>query len=183
MIFAFGLAVDDSSLSAAVQRRIAVLLPAWLLVSYSVFFVGAFLSTGGYQFSTYQAGPVDPKVAAAQWILADSEARLGPNQPVRIVADSWWVYWPIRYLTMEDGLVRVEHINVVDLTIPADAKITSHAELEDALHQNGYAVGFGNGYLARNLPALRRSQICDTRDFLDYAGRPAVTAYRVCPAR
>jgi hypothetical protein len=183
MIFAFGLAVDDSNLSAAVQQRIAVLLPAWLLASYCAFFVGAFLSTGGYQFSPYQAGPVDPKAAATHWILADSEARLGPNQPVRIVADSWWVFWPVRYLTMDNGLVRVEHIDVVDLTMPADAKITNHADLEEALHQNGYAVGFGNGYLARNLPALRRSEICGTRDFLDYAGRPAVTAYRVCPAR
>lgn len=183
VIFTFGLAVDDSNLSAAVQQRAAVLLPAWLLASYSVFFVGAFLSTGGYQFSTYQAGPVDPKVAATRWILADTEARLGPSQPVRIVADSWWVFWPIRYLTMDNGHVRVEHLAVVDLTMPADAKITNHADLEDVLQQNGYAVGFANGYLARNLPALRRSQVCDTQSFPDYAGRAAVIAHRICPAR
>ena len=126
---------------------------------------------------------IEPHIAEA---LLDTPVVLlaGPRQAgkttlVRQIAQQQG----LRYLTMDDARVRVEHIGVVDLTMPADAKITNPAGLARALRENGYAVGFANGYLVKTLPELQEVRICDSRGFVDYAGRPAVAAFRMCPVR
>lgn len=40
-----------------------------------------------------RTGPVEPKEAAARWLIAEAK-RSGPLQ---LIADDWWLYWPMRY--------------------------------------------------------------------------------------
>jgi hypothetical protein len=181
MVFAFGLAADDSTLSRVALQRLAVLIPAGLLASYCVFYLGAFILTGGPRYSPYHTGAVDPKLAAKAWIVADSRKRLGPEKPIHIVADSWWVFWPIYYLTMDAPRVRVRHVAVADGCMPEHARIKTSGELEQTLRRNGYAVGFSHDALSRIVPTLHNLTSCDDKTFYDFAGRPAVTVHRLCP--
>ena len=40
-----------------------------------------------------RTGPVEPKEATARWLLA--QRRTG--QPLRVIAEDWWLYWPLAY--------------------------------------------------------------------------------------
>ena len=40
-----------------------------------------------------RTGPVEPKEAAARWIIAEAKR----DGPLQLIADDWWLYWPMRY--------------------------------------------------------------------------------------
>ncbi len=58
--------------------------------------------TGGRAHRTFRTAAVEPKQAALDYILKHRTAGV-----TWIVADSWWSYWPLRYLSLAEQDVRV----------------------------------------------------------------------------
>lgn len=53
---------------------------------------------GGRSLDSFRTGTVEPKAAAYEFIRADS----GASQ-VSVIAQDWWTYWPLRYLSRPDA--------------------------------------------------------------------------------
>lgn len=69
----------------------------WLtgfFVDYFVFFA----RTGGQSHVAFRTAPVEPKVAALDFILNQPST----GYPVQIVAADWWTYWPLKYLSARE---------------------------------------------------------------------------------
>jgi hypothetical protein len=64
--------------------------------------------TGSTSHETFWTGAVEPKAAAFERILAEAKGRGG----ARLVAESWWVYWPLAYLAWGQPLEVVELWNL-----------------------------------------------------------------------
>lgn len=88
--------------------------------------------TGGRSHRTFRTGPVEPKQAALEWILSRQE----PSRAVRIETSEWWIYWPIRYLSLDERLLRGGA--PIDVELLGNAKCaSSHSSLRAAVDQTG----------------------------------------------
>jgi hypothetical protein len=67
---------------------------ALLLWSFHSNYFREFAVTGGRSHLTYVTAAVEPKQQALEQIVA----RTPGSEPVAIVAQQWWLVWPIRYL-------------------------------------------------------------------------------------
>jgi hypothetical protein len=67
---------------------------ALLLLGFHLRYFRYMESTGGTSEKTFWTGEVEPKEAAFKRIFAEAQGRGG----ARIVAENWWVYWPLAYL-------------------------------------------------------------------------------------
>lgn len=77
----------------------------WLLLgSYWLYYFRPIESSGGNAHLAFRTAGVEPKSAAVQKIRAEAA-----GQPAWIVADDWWLYWPLRYLTGKDPDLHVVH--------------------------------------------------------------------------
>jgi len=70
------------------------LVTASLLVTFYINYFREFATTGGRSHLTYITAPVEPKAQALQQILSASP---GPAD-VAVVAQQWWLVWPMAYL-------------------------------------------------------------------------------------
>ncbi|HXH00223.1 MAG TPA: hypothetical protein VNI79_07410 [Sphingomicrobium sp.] len=52
----------------------------------------------------FRTGPVEPKQAAARWIGADARRR----GPALVVAENWWLYWPLAYRLAGQGTTMID---------------------------------------------------------------------------
>ena len=73
---------------------VTALMIASLLVTFYVNYFHEFATTGGRSHLTYITAPVEPKAQALQQILAASP---GPDD-VTVIAQQWWLVWPMAYL-------------------------------------------------------------------------------------
>lgn len=76
---------------------------------------------GGLGHSTYRTGPVEPKLAVFDFVNAHSR----DAEVVVVLAEDWWLYWPIRYLAWHERRLFVEMLgNTYDrwLVPPGGAK-------------------------------------------------------------
>jgi hypothetical protein len=73
---------------------LATLVAASLLASFYVNYFREFATTGGRSHLTYVTSAVEPKQRALEFILNQQP---GPGD-VTVVAQQWWLYWPIAYL-------------------------------------------------------------------------------------
>ncbi len=79
---------------------------AFHVVSFGIFFLNDLTTYGGARsHSTFKTGPVEPKVAAMEWIRANSPPRA--DQPVEILTPDFWIQQPMRYLVGLDRSYRV----------------------------------------------------------------------------
>jgi len=72
-------------------------------VSFQLNYFREFATSGGRSHLTYVTAPIEPKRQALEQIVA---AR-GGTGPVLIVAQQWWLYWPIAYLARAQAGVSV----------------------------------------------------------------------------
>jgi hypothetical protein len=80
----------------------AFIAAAWTALSVFTFITGyaiPFVRDGGAGHVTYRTGPIEPKKAAFDFIRSE----LPPEDTAAVLADSWWVYWPLRYLAAEES--------------------------------------------------------------------------------
>jgi hypothetical protein len=72
----------------------AAVVGGCLLGSFYVNYVREFETTGGRAHRTFITAATEPKQQAIEWILA----RRARGEPVTIVAQDWWQFWPLAYL-------------------------------------------------------------------------------------
>ena len=81
---------------------------AWTALNLYVFVAGyavPFLRGGGNGHITYRTGSVEPKKAVFDFVLSE----LDQKETAAVLADSWWSYWPLRYLaTAESNRIQIE---------------------------------------------------------------------------
>ena len=58
---------------------------------------------GGDSAATYRTGASEPKLAAFQFIVANSG-----DGPITVIAEDWWIYWSLRYFAGASGRIHVE---------------------------------------------------------------------------
>ncbi len=88
------------------SRGAAVALAATAWLWPVTFYLGYFAfiqQTGGQSHRTFRTASVEPKQQAYELIRAES----GPAEPITVVCQDWWCYWPIAYLATGDANVRV----------------------------------------------------------------------------
>ena len=90
------------------QPIAAVFAAGWTLLSLSSFLFGyaiPFLRDGGDSHITYRTGTVEPKKAALDFVVSELEE----GEIAVVFADSWWTYWPLRYLaTAQSDRIQIE---------------------------------------------------------------------------
>lgn len=62
------------------------------------------LMTEGGRHGAFRTGPIEPKLAAFEFVNADSRGA----EVVAVFAEDWWLYWPIRYLAWHERRLYVE---------------------------------------------------------------------------
>jgi hypothetical protein len=82
---------------------LATVVAASLLTSFYVNYFRQFATTGGRSHLTYITAPIEPKARALEFILLQ---RTGPGASF-VVAQQWWLYYPLRYLATEHPHVTV----------------------------------------------------------------------------
>jgi hypothetical protein len=88
------------------HRRAAIALAAIVWLWPVTFYLGYFefiQQTGGQSHRTFRTAAVEPKLQAYELMLAASDS----SQPMTIVCQDWWCYWPIAFLAANDADVKV----------------------------------------------------------------------------
>lgn len=83
----------------AAPMGVTLLIALLLLAGFGRHYLGALETTGSLSHRTFWTGPVEPKAAALQTLLADSR---NARHPIRLVTEDWWLYWPVVYLAAGD---------------------------------------------------------------------------------
>jgi hypothetical protein len=145
---------------------LAYLLALGMLASFGVFYFLPMLQTGGSNDRPYRAGPTDPKVSAARWIIHDGEN----TNPLRIYAEDWWVYWVAYDFALAAG--RRDH--------PVEMRgYGPETQLSEALESHTYLIGYGGGALEGQIRDLEtRGFVFQEKRFDDYGGRPFIKVWR-----
>jgi hypothetical protein len=136
------------------------------LVDFQRQYFARYYRIGNEPHETYWTGPVEPKQAAADFII--SQAASGTWVSVR--PDSWWTYWPLRYLTTgrpRVGILPFEE----EPTVPDGAPLLTTPGSDRRLF---LTVGFVRGRAAvwaekQGTPALFVAR--------DFAGQPIVCVW------
>jgi hypothetical protein len=145
---------------------------AWLsLGSFGWRYFASIQRTGGDSHLAFRTAAIEPKQAAWDYI-----ARQSGGQPIAVVADSWWLYWPLAYLSAGHPEARVLHSD--ELTGDLSSK-----DLRQNLPTAMWLVDFCESPAER--PAASRchalAQIGRTIVVTDYSGRPLVSLVRAQP--
>ena len=122
-------------------------------------YFGALERTGSTSHEAFWTGPVEPKGEALRLVDAEARQRGG----ARLVAESFWLYWPIAYLA---------HGGAVDVRNPDD--------LEGTIPPGGtYWVGFAGGRLEQ--VAARNPTLVERWSIPGAGGRAAVRVWWTPP--
>lgn len=149
-------------LPTARSRQLAGVLAvcALLLGSFYLRYFQVLIHTGGEVHRAARTGPVEPKQAAYEAIVAWA----GDDSPFTVLAEDWWCYWPIRYLahdrpSMQVVLCQGDRAQVADLTSA----------------RRRFAVGFADGPLDRWF--AQHAPRTPHQTFNDAAGRPVLRVW------
>ncbi len=147
----------------------ATVVAAALVGSFYRSYFHEFQTTGGRSHRTFITAATEPKLQAIAYILA---SRSG-NEPVTIVANDWWQFWPIAYLAQAKSGVTVR------MTLPPDPD----AEMSDAIARGRlYFVEFvGTPELqqASDWAGGHRLQFATTTMIKNAGGRDVFAIYQV----
>ncbi len=162
-------------LSGEPRRRasmhLAVAACGWLLLAtFWVNYFRCFQVTGGNSHLTFHTAAVEPKAKALKIIQAQSSA----DRATWVVADEWWLFWPLRYLAGRDTNLHV----VGSGNLPAEVLNDEYGK--DA---NLWCVQFVDGAEPAVSARLRQSgRVEDRQVICDRQGRPLISLVRLRPA-
>ncbi|MBV9122987.1 MAG: hypothetical protein JO112_06505 [Planctomycetes bacterium] len=161
--------VDALAVTRAARRILqsaALLTACLLLVSFGEHYFRPLQETGGRSHPAFRTGRVEPKQAAFDTI----RAHIPPGASVRIMAEDWWTYWPIRYLAAGHP-----EIQVVSLENPCP--------LDDELARPGsdfrFVVGFAGGPLED--ACKDKATVLQRWTIRDNAGSPVLFVWELAP--
>jgi hypothetical protein len=162
------------------QRLGGLAVAGLLLAGFWQFYWEPLQTTGGEALSTaeghddsFRTGPVEPKLAALQQILRVSP----PGMRIKIWAENWWSFAPIRYLAAN---YPEAHLIVVDgngqLPHPKNQSFRGKPVLF-------FLVSFTEGNYARELdgqtPRPGQPSVVGSWDIPDAAGRPVLRVWQL----
>jgi hypothetical protein len=127
---------------------LAIALGWTLLFSFQTNCLEFLWQTGGRSHRTFRTAAIEPKQAALAAILARREAR----ENVRIVASEWWIYWPMRYLSLSRRTDNIEAPVTVEMSTATRPSVDSgstrmwrvefaDSEACESIRQNSRAAG------------------------------------------
>jgi hypothetical protein len=132
--------------------------------------------TGGRSHQTFRTAAVEPKQSALAYILAERE----PRQNVQIVTSEWWIYWPMRYLSLGSQSRDTKSPVTVELQTVANSR-ASLAMAADSKRGGWWLVEFTSSaactavrQAARNDDVLLRETMID-----DFSGQPLLSLFAV----
>jgi len=146
----------------AALRAGGIVAGALLLAAFVASYWLPLVETGGAAHRTFRTGPVEPKAAA--FAIIQQAASPGSGDPgLTILAEDWWCYYPLRYLSYRRPATEVIQLDRRDITIEA------------ADPRRRFVVGFAGGpveqWLTAHAPALTATTV------LDSAGRPVLRVW------
>ena len=128
---------------------------------------------GGDAATAFRTAVVEPKWAAYDFVRTDSRSA----RSVEVVAEDWWIYWPLRYFAGPASRIRVSLSPTAafpgGLRPPGDTGQTLSESPERA-----YAVAFAGGQLATELSRTTPAVFT----VFDPAGRPVLYVFGARPA-
>ena len=143
---------------------------AWLSFgSFGWRYFASIQRTGGDSHLAFRTAAVEPKQAAWDYIAEHSDGR-----PIAVVADSWWLYWPLAYLSAGHPEARVLHSDeIADELISKDLRQDSRAA--------EWRVDFCEGSADRQLDDRQAQRLRRGRRIVinDYSGRPLLAVVRM----
>jgi hypothetical protein len=112
---------------------VGCVLAAACLISVQFNYLTRLASTGGESHRTFRTSATEPKKAALAFIVERSTQQMDCIA-TRVIAEDWWLYWPLRYLI--DNAPRFE------VTLSTEQSIDG---LIGGLDRCSYLVGFSGG--------------------------------------
>jgi hypothetical protein len=166
----YWLAARDPAARPTVARlgTIGLSAVAWLALGmFGWRYFGSIQHTGGESHRAFRTAAVEPKQAAWRQIVRESG-----NGPIWIVADEWWLYWPLAYLAAAHPEVRV--VQRSDFAGPELTKTPTAAVWYVEFCNRRGATPREEQLIARHVKT-RRSVISD------YSGRPLLALIKAEP--
>lgn len=127
-----------SSISYRAWVLFVCLLGFVMLGSFGSNYFVKIVSTGGLSHRTFRTASVEPKKQALLLISDD----IGQSPYTLVVVEDWWLYWPIRYLSLNAKNIDVQMLS---------ERINWNEYLDSALRSGGYVVGFVGGPIEQYL--------------------------------
>lgn len=148
--------------------RACYLMLAWLaLAAFWTNYMLVFERTGGRSHRTFRTAATEPKTQA--FALVKDQRRPGETY---LVAESWWLYWPLRYLAGdEEQLHVVDHLSAAPFVAAIDAGRTWWIGFAETADHARARAWFQSHELA-----FQEQLVCD------YAGRPLLAVLGPAPA-
>lgn len=140
----------------------ALVLAAACLASAARYVLVSVIETGGEAALAFRTAAVEPKARALDIVLRDARGA------ATILAEDWWLFWPLRYRAAAHEGVSVWAM-----------RFEGHRDdVRQVLESGGYAVGFVGGRIHRYVYWSYRKQV---REWIvdDYGGRPLLGVWRL----
>ena len=148
------------------------------LAGFRVYYLDAIRATGGESHVCFRTDRVEPK-AQLMALIADDVARpeAAPGGG-RIVAEDWWLAWPLDYLMRPGSAAWRSSTSTRRSPCPRRRPPTRSPSCGGAPYVVGYVGGPVNAAVSASFPpgVLRRW------DVADYAGRNFLSLYRLSDA-
>ncbi len=135
---------------------------AWLLLAgFHAHYFRFFEQTGGESHDTFRTAEMEPKLQAFRIATAGREI----DEPLWIVTDEWWNYWPLEYLARGGKNVRVAHWDELPIELKNRQSCPSI-----------WFIEFTGSRAERiALERLTRGGAAEKTILSDYAGRPLLS--------
>jgi hypothetical protein len=167
------------------------------LLVFKVAYLDTLRATGGGSHPTFRTAAVEPKQAAFDIIVDDlmwsetasakgavsPKAGKAPAAPApervatTVLAEDWWLYWPIRFLACRNPGIEV--IPFEELFAQSHSSMRVNDRDMSTLSTGGYAVGFAGGELEQAVVSGFSPNQLRRWDIADDAGRKLITVFRV----
>lgn len=93
---------SDARRATAVRAGLAA-IGALLIACFATYYIGALRAPDADRERAFRTGDIEPKRRALEAIRDMRD----PQRTALLLAEDWWIYWPVRYLSERESNVRV----------------------------------------------------------------------------
>ena len=166
------LTATGASLPARRRQGLTACAMATALLAGTFLYYVLPLWTGADSHRAFRTGPVEPKLAAFEWIQQAASS----DEPVTVVAEDWWCYQPLHYLAAGRDNWQV---------LAAEGWSAEQLASEARRAQGPvFLVGFVGGTFEQRFGSVAEKGHVEAPWVVhDNAGRPVLFVWRQCGAR
>ncbi|HEV3417640.1 MAG TPA: hypothetical protein VG056_12525, partial [Pirellulales bacterium] len=146
----------------------------WLLLAvFQINFFDFMEATGGRSHRTFRTAAIEPKQAAFDLIVGQSE----PGSNVRVLTSEWWNYWPLRYLSL--GQRRIPELSKI--VVEQYSELPKHFPTNARSGKQIWIVEFDNSPACEEVRSWRRAgnPQMDATTIPDFSGQPLLCIFRI----